>query len=177
MEVRLAVVGTVRSNKAFIPLSFKKSNRRQVHETLFGYSEEKYALCSYVPKKNKAVILLSTEHYTNNIAPTISKEDEPGRPERPNILKKPNQIIDYNYNKAGVDTMDQMVSYYSCKRGTNRWPLAMFCNMLDISGLAAFVIYSEMVSVKQTDRRRRFQIELCNQLVLPHMMCNVPSTW
>lgn len=169
MEVRLALVGTVRSNKTFVPSSFKKSNKRQIYETLFGYYEDKYALCSYVPKKNKAVILLSTEHYTNDIVPNITADDEQGRASRPNIAKKPNQILDYNNNKAGVDTMDQMVSYYSCKRGTNRWPLAMFYNMLDISGLAAFVIHKEMVTVKQTDRRRRFLVELAKQLVIPHM--------
>lgn len=65
--------------------------------------------------------------------------------------------------------MDQMVSGYSCKRGTFRWPLAMFFNMLDIAGLAAFIMHKEMVASKQSDQRRKFLVELATQLVVPHM--------
>ncbi|XP_039968970.1 uncharacterized protein LOC120780787 [Bactrocera tryoni] len=65
--------------------------------------------------------------------------------------------------------MDQMLTGYSCKRSTNRWPLAMFYNMLDIAGLASFIIYDELNPAKQSDKRRSFIIELARQLVIPHM--------
>ena len=45
-------------------------------------------LVSYVPKKNKAVIMLSTYHHANQIAP-----DEINR-------KKPEMILDYNKYKG-----------------------------------------------------------------------------
>ncbi|XP_039953236.1 piggyBac transposable element-derived protein 4-like [Bactrocera tryoni] len=99
--------------------------------------------------------MLSTAHYRQSTDP----------------LKgfKPDQILDYNKFKAGVDTMDQMLTGYSCKRSTNRWPLAMFYNMLDIADLASFIIYDELNPAEQSDKRRSFIIELARQLVIPHM--------
>ena len=55
--------------------------------------------------------------------------------------KKPHMIMYYNKYKTGVDTMDQMVSRYTCHRRTQRWPLAMFFNILDVGALAAYLIY------------------------------------
>lgn len=49
-----------------------------------------------------------------------------------------------------------------------RWPLAMFFNMLDISALAAFIIYSENNDhIHQTDKRRKFLRSLAKQLFMP----------
>lgn len=49
-------------------------------------------ICSYVPKKNKAVIILSTMHADTNVS-AIQK-------------KKPEIIQYYNKIKINVDTMD-----------------------------------------------------------------------
>ena len=57
--------------------------------------------------------------------------------------KKPEIIKYYNKKKTGVDTMDQMLSEYTTRRRTNRWPLAMFYNMIDIAGLASYIVYYE----------------------------------
>ena len=60
---KTAYVGKVRYNKTFIPPEFKKNPKRTINSTLFGFNEEDIALCSYVPKKNKVVNVLSTMHY------------------------------------------------------------------------------------------------------------------
>ena len=83
------------------------------HELLHAPQYKNIALCSYVPKKKKVVVLISTGHY--NCAVDSSKPSQ-----------KPFQILDYNMYKSGVDTMDQMVGGYACKQDTNRWPLALF---------------------------------------------------
>ena len=57
--------------------------------------------------------------------------------------KKPHMIMYYNRYKTGVDTMDPMVSRYTCHRRTQRWPLAMFFNIFDVGELAAYLIYYE----------------------------------
>lgn len=155
MTQKTAFVGTVRSNKTFVPREFLKSPARPVCSSLFGFYEGDVSLCSYVPKKNKAVILLSTMHYTCDVDTTEKS--------------KPMAILDYNANKSGVDTMDQMLGTYSCKRSTNRWPLAMFYNMIDIAALAAFIIYNEIKPVKKTDKRRSFLQLLTTQLALPNI--------
>ena len=58
------------------------------------------------------------------------------------ILKKPEAIQYYNGTKAGVDTFDQLVRTYSCKRQTKRWPVVMWYNLLDVVALNAFVVFS-----------------------------------
>ena len=66
-----------------------------------------------------------------------------------------------------------MVGTYRCKRKVNRWPVALFCNMLDISALNAFIIYTQMNPMwnftKKTFRRRLFLIEIANYLVEPYI--------
>lgn len=55
---------------------------------------------------------------------------------------KPEIIFYYNITKGGVDTMDKMLSQYTTKRKTYRWPLALFYNFLDTAALAAYIIFT-----------------------------------
>ncbi|XP_037931805.1 piggyBac transposable element-derived protein 4-like [Teleopsis dalmanni] len=71
---------------------------------------------------------------------------------------------------SGVDTMDQMVRTYSCKRKTNRWPVALFSNLIDISALNAFILWTEINPNWQSRKlckRRIFLQELGESLVQP----------
>lgn len=77
--------------------------------TLVFFYKGEVTLC--VQKKNKAVILLSAEHRSGDVD-TSEK-------------MKPVVILDYNANKSGVDTMDQMLGTHSRKLSTNRWPFAI----------------------------------------------------
>lgn len=115
--------------------------------TIFGF-HEKVTMCSYVPKKNKAVILLSTMHSDASVGDDAKQ--------------KPEIINFYNKYKAGVDTMDQMVRRYTSQRQSSRWPMALFFNMLDISSLASYIIYYEnnKMIVKKTTERRQFMRKL-----------------
>ena len=62
----LTLVGTVRRNKTFLPPNMQPSKDRPLNSTNFAF-RKRATLCSYVPKKKKAVILLSTMHYTANV--------------------------------------------------------------------------------------------------------------
>ena len=105
-------------------------------------------------KKNKSVILLSTTHMIDDVEQTATA--------KPEIIKY------YNQTKGGVDTMDKILSEYTVKRRTNRWPLAFFYNMIDIAALSAYIIYTEHNQrFNSTDLRRRFLKELANQLCMP----------
>ena len=86
--------------------------------------------------------------------------------------KKPEMIQYYNATKGGVDTMDQMVSNYSCKRRTSRWPMVLWYNMLDVATLNAYTYFTAqhpdyMGGVNHA--RRLFIKELSKELVMPHM--------
>lgn len=150
-SIGLAYVGTIRSNKRCLPKEVKKDSKRPVLSSVFGFYDNLISLCSYVPKKNKAVNLLSTVHYTKKVE---------------GVAKKPEAILFYNSTKAGVDTMDQMVTHYSTKRSTRRWPLAFFCNMIDVMGLAAYIICNENIEGTRKEKRRLFLNTLSKQLVL-----------
>ena len=54
--------------------------------------------------------------------------------------QKPSIILFYNNAKDRVDTLDKMVRSYSTKHMTQRWPLVLLYNMIDISANNAFII-------------------------------------
>ena len=76
---------------------------------------------------------------------------------------KPKAILFYNENKAGVDCMDQMVTYYI------KWTFAFFCNMLDQMALAAFCICNQVDGLNKKSARVNFLSMLADTLVLPNI--------
>ena len=90
-------------------------------------------MVSYVPKKNKNVLLLTSA----KCSPTTDDSSQ---------KKKPHLILEYNKKKGGVDIIDQMLRHFSTKMSSCRWPLAVFCNILDITMLNAFVLWKEISS-------------------------------
>lgn len=149
----LTYTGTIRKNKRDIPAAIKMSRDRAVFSSVFGY-QQNMTLVSYVPKPNKAVLLLSTAHYDGRC-----DEAEPYKPEI---------ILDYNRGKGGVDTLDHMIRTYSCKRKTRRWPFALFCNMVDIAACNAYVLFRILhpqFGNRSTHRRRVFIMTLAKQLL------------
>ncbi|XP_017471351.1 PREDICTED: uncharacterized protein LOC108362744 [Rhagoletis zephyria] len=131
----------------------KQNKNRTIGSTTFGFKNN-VTMCSYVPKKNKAVILLSTMHNDAEIA-------DSGKPE----------IIEYyNRTKGGVDRMDQMFAEYPTQRQTKRWPLAMFFNMLDITALAAYIVYdlnNPMLPWRTNNKRKQILRSLAEALCMP----------
>ena len=82
--------------------------------------------------------------------------------------QKPAMIIDYNHSKSGVDTLDQVVRAYSCKRRTRRWPMCLFFNMLDIASYNSYVIFISLHpgwNAGKSHRRRLFLIHLARLLI------------
>nr|XP_022908427.1 uncharacterized protein LOC111419790 [Onthophagus taurus] len=151
----LTVLGTMKQNKPQIPAEFKPQSKRLVHSTLFGHNQEK-TLCSYVPRKNRAVVLLSTMHQDQK----INKEN-----------KKPDIITDYNNTKAGVDALDQLCANYSVSRRTRRWPMIIFYAILNIAGVNAAVILHCNTKIDPVDQliRRQLLKKLGMALVKPHI--------
>ena len=83
LNAGVSFLGTLRKNKPEIPQCFQASKERIPYSTEFGFSkQERMMISSYVPKKNKAVLMLSTKHY--------DKETEDTPPH------KPKTILDYN---------------------------------------------------------------------------------
>lgn len=58
-EYKLTVVGTVKTNSRGLPELLKQAGKRDPESTIFAWNE-KLMLVSYVPKKNKNVLMLTT---------------------------------------------------------------------------------------------------------------------
>ncbi|XP_049323545.1 piggyBac transposable element-derived protein 4-like [Astyanax mexicanus] len=157
LKRKLTMVGTVRKNKPELPLALLGTKDRAPLSSKFAFSE-RTTVVSYCPKKNKNVILMSTLHRDAGVS---SRED-----------KKPDMILDYNKNKGGVDNLDKVTGTYTCKRGTKRWPMVVFYNMLDVSAYNAYVVWTEIDpgwNGEKPFKRRLFLEELGKSLVSPYI--------
>lgn len=153
LSKKITMIGTLKKNKAAIPPSFQPNKQRAVGTSEFGFSDDK-VMVSYVPRRNKAVILVSSMHDTKTI------DQATGKPEI---------ILDYNMTKGGVDTCDKMCAAYTVSRITKRWPQAIFYVLMNISSINARVILS-FNDRENTPRRRIFQKNLAMELMKGHLI-------
>jgi hypothetical protein len=152
---KITMVGTVRKNKPELPPALLETKGREAFSSKFAFTA---TLVSYLPKKNKNVVLLSTLHKTAEMS---DRED-----------RKPAIILDYNHNKGGVDNLDKVIGTYSCRRMTVRWPLVIFHYIIDVSSYNAFVIWKKINTTWMPDKqnkRRVFLEQLGKPLVTPHI--------
>ncbi|XP_026017116.1 piggyBac transposable element-derived protein 4-like [Astatotilapia calliptera] len=136
-------------------------------------------ILSYVAKKNKNVLLLTTapRYYHHRSGPeprpsrrisNSSSNSSGGSSNRSGA--KPPLVLHYNRTKGGVDNLDKVVSTYSCRRKTRRWPVALFHNMVDVAAYNAFVLWREIHPdwmPGKLNRRRLFLERLGKALARP----------
>ncbi|KAK9884729.1 hypothetical protein WA026_007574 [Henosepilachna vigintioctopunctata] len=151
----LTCVGTLKKNKREIPKQFLPSKQREIGSTLYGFAGQN-TLLSHVPKKSKAVILLSSMHH-------IEATDQ--------TTGKPEIIHFYNTTKGGVDEIDKKCSIYTCSRRTRRWPMVIFYRMLDVSSVNSHLLYD--IHHGKTTERGIFIKDLARSMVLQHMQRRV----
>jgi len=163
-SVGLTFLGTLRKNKSEIPAIFVTENKNLVPGSyLFGYNDTP-TLVSYVTKKKKIVLVLSTLHDKNEA------DDETGMPV---------QVMDYNATKGGVDTVDLMCSRISTSRRTKRWPMIIFFRYLDIAGINSMRIY-QINNCLETFGRRKYIFNLAIELMDENLrerakICSLPK--
>ncbi|XP_036945365.1 piggyBac transposable element-derived protein 1-like [Acanthopagrus latus] len=153
LRKKVALVGTIRANKPELPLKLKKTKKRAVFSSLFAFTTTTTAV-SYILLRGRNVLLLSTKHRE----PAVIQGDK----------QKPQIIVTYNCCKGGVDNLDKVVSTYSCRRRTRRWPLVLFFNCIDVSAFNAFVLYTAVDpfwNQQRTYKQRLFLEELGKSMV------------
>lgn len=149
----LTTVGTLKKNKNEIPPQFLPHRNREEKSSLYGFTEN-LTLLSYVPKVNKAVLLISSMHH--------SREDDPES-------NKPEMIALYNRTKGGVDTVDQLCANYSSSRRTRRWPVKIFFTLVNVSaGVNGYILHQSFSTTPRLTRMN-FMKELAKALVSPLM--------
>lgn len=124
-------MGNLRKNKRELPPEFIATKARNPKTTLFAFQKNAIIL-SYVSKKNKNVLLVSSMHLEDN-----SIDQNSGLEQKPNI------ITFYNETKAGVDVVDELCGTYSVSRKTNRWPLILFYRIIQyIAGINSQIVFT-----------------------------------
>lgn len=93
LKRKLALVGTVRKNKPELPPNLVQVKGRAALSSVFAFTRNTTAV-SYVRKRGRNVILLSTRHR------------EPALTEGPK--QKPEIVVAYNRCKGGVDNLDKV---------------------------------------------------------------------
>ena len=158
LQRNITLLGTLRSNKKGIPKELLDPKRDECSSE-FRFTND-FTLVSYVPKKKKNVLILSSGKPENRVQNTEKK--------------KPMLIIAYNETKAGVDTVDKMTKQYSVKRTSRRWTFALFTSLMDISLLNAFIIYScKFPDIKSA--RRKLHLLIAEEMCRPEMLKRLPS--
>ena len=96
-------------------------------------------LASYSKKKGKNVLIMSTQHVEPLVATGQHRK------------AKPEVMLFYNETKGGIDTVDQMLDYYSCRASTKRWSMTVFFMLLDVAALNSWVVMTSNPARSATD--------------------------
>lgn len=148
---KLTLVGTLRKNKRELPPGFVNTKHRPVNSSMFAFQKDK-TLVSYVPRKGKNVILLSSMHFDDEIDPDTGDSF------------KPSIITFYNKTKGGVDIVDGLSANYNCARNTKRWPMVVLYSLLNIAGINSHIIFTS--NNPNVDlKRRRYLMKLVRELI------------
>ena len=155
LQKNKTLLGTLRSQRKEVPPEMKANPARPLHSSIFRFWEH-LTMASYVPKKNKAVIMLSTEHYTAEVS------------NDPDDKEKPKMILEYNRSKCGVDIVDKKVKEYTVRRATRRWTMALFFNLIDLANINSHVIWNQNQIREAKEERKDFMKQLTLELVGEH---------
>jgi hypothetical protein len=158
-EKRTSVIGTARKNRQELPPVAKSiSASEPVHSTK-SFSSDGVTLTVYKAKPTKNVILISSRHEFVKI--------EEG------VKQKPNTVAFYNQTKCGVDILDAMARKYTVKPASRRWPVHVFCNILDMAAINAWILFCQVTHVKIS--RRQFLQRLVEELAEPLKKKRTPA--
>lgn len=143
LKRRVSLVGTVRANRVDVPRAFVAAQGRELYSSIFGFNTvDQTAMVSYKAKRNKIVVLMSTMHTTKTVSVAAKK--------------KPEIVEFYNKTKGGVDVVDQMIETYSTKFATRRWPVVIFCNIIDMCAINAYALNQKLFPQDRPTTRRVF---------------------
>ena len=107
---KTAILGTIRKQRREAPNINLVIKDKSLHTSEIYSSPSGCSLTIYMAKKNKVVCILRSMHRNLNI--------DQGHKE-----KLPKTVQYYNKSKVGVDALDQMARYHTCKSSSRRWPV------------------------------------------------------
>ncbi|KAF2887917.1 hypothetical protein ILUMI_18256, partial [Ignelater luminosus] len=146
-----------------LPPEFVQTRSRPKDSSLFAF-QKNCALATFVPRKYKKVLVVSTMHHDNEIDP---------------VTNKPEIIMEYKRSRFGVDMIDKMCISSNVSRNSRRRPLTIFFDLMNIGGLNALNLYVANKNYEKIERREFLSIlakDLSKPLILKRMyMKNIPK--
>jgi len=122
-------------------------------------------------KDKRVVKAISTKHDASTTTITRRIKRGGGATEE---VSKPACIVDYNKYMAGVDGLDQMISYYPFTRKSVKWTTKVLFYLMEISVHNAYVLYKARSSTKKYNTMFKFVLQLAKQL-LPQQEADAPE--
>ena len=159
MSRRTNAVGTVRTNRKFMPADMPVFRKRKDKEPQLECRKTPTGILALSYMDNRQVNLLSTVHRGDEW-----KQLKPNHKGEPR--SKPLAVTDYNQGMGGVDLSDQMASHYQTPRKCMKWYHNLFFHLVDTALVNAFLVYRCLDGPK---RQLEFRKELINQLLLVPM--------
>ena len=142
-EKKLTYCGTIMSNRTGLQTRALDKNTlkaREINSTVFMWKKDSPVMfLSYIPKKNKNVLMISTEHNE----PTISTD----------YRSKPEAVLFYNEQRCAVDVVNHMVKDCSSQSKTDSWAFAVFTFLIDVAGINAQTILRHNLKKPKINRR------------------------
>lgn len=149
----LKMTGTIRKNKGEIPAEMRVASK-EPPASKFCHTKD-LTLVSYSPKKNKFVLVISTDCHSTAI------EDE-----------KPVLVRHYNKTKGGTDCFDWLCHSRTVAKKTRRWPMRIFLGMLDVAAVNSRILFN-MHNTKANKQLASAKVcleSLSMHLARPHLL-------
>jgi hypothetical protein len=149
--------GTVRKNRKELPPDLlSSSSHLQQHEYTYRQKGELGAL---VWMDRRLVYILTTHTSPAEIA-SIERRSKDGTTVQRSV---PKAVADYNQHKSGVDTIDQLHSYYSIGRKSKKWWPRLVWWLIDMCIINAYSLYQQKQPVQHS--QLEFRQQLMQQLI------------
>lgn len=161
LKKNITFLGAMGKTHDQVPTCFLPSKQRPVGNSCFGFRDDA-TLVSYVPKRGKAIIVLSTRHRYAEIN---------------SHTNVPRIVEEYNAARGALDAVEQTCTTYSVSKVTKRWPLAAFFALLDIAGLNAQILYNTSQIKIMQKCRRGFLKNLALALLKPHLQVSITNKY
>jgi Transposase IS4 len=151
--------GTVTANRKELPKELL-SSASQLRDNEFVY-RQRGELGMVVWKDRQPVYLLTT-HTSPAETTTIERRNKDGTTIHRSV---PKAVVDYNQHKCGVDTIDQLHSYYLIGRKSKKWWPRLVWWMIDMCIINAYSLYNQkqQVKISQLAFRQLLMQELVKQ--------------
>ena len=149
---KTTILGTIRKQRREVPHTDLVMKDKSLQTSEIYFLPSSCSLIIYKAKKKKVLCILTSMHRNVDI-------------DQGQKNKLPETVQYYNKSKVGVDALDQMARYHTCKSSCRRWPVAVFFNILDCAIINFYIVYCSTTKGKLSTRQFVLKLikELCKQ--------------